>query len=73
MRNDTLTALLLDPFLTFGEAAKEVGAMTPDAPSPRPDSLKPPAVSGSPRVDRRTVRVQPRGVPVIHHLPATAG
>lgn len=26
MRTDILTALLLDPFLTFGEAAKQCGA-----------------------------------------------
>jgi len=39
MRTDTLTALLLDPFLTFEEAVRQCGTTAPtraDRPSARP-------------------------------------
>ena len=70
MQNAILTALLLDPFLTFAEAEKEFGAMPAASPKRAADSLKPQAPVSPARSARRPVPTRPRGVPVVHHLPA---
>jgi hypothetical protein len=76
MRTDTLTALLLDPFLTFTEAEKEYGA-TPAAPRLAPQagsSVLTGSVTGTaPRSPRSPARAGDRGVRPVHPRPATAG
>jgi hypothetical protein len=73
VQNDTLLALLLDPFLTFGEVVKEVQAIPVSTRGPRPDS-KSAAVPRQPsQASRRPVRTGVRSGPVVHHFPATGG
>lgn len=73
MQNDTLLALLLDPFLTFEEAAKEFRTATESARGPRPAHPKPTAPSRPSGASRRPARNTGSGVPVVHHPPANAG
>lgn len=73
MQNDTLLALLLDPFLTFEEAAKEFGAISSPTRAPTPAHPKLTAPSRLPGAIRRPARTKGSGDPLVHHPPATAG
>jgi hypothetical protein len=73
MRIDTLTALLLDPFLTFEEAVKQFGAMSEATRGGRATADGTTAPRHLPGVARRPARIGVSGVPVVHHPPATAG
>lgn len=73
MQNDPLTALLLDPFLTYEEAVKQVQATPAPALGPGSTSTRTAAPSRIPGAFRRSARLKVPGVPVIHHPPATAG
>ena len=73
MQNDTLLALMLDPFLTYEEVVKQFGAI--DSPVSRAIPARP-RVTVQPRhpgTVRRPTRIKVSGDPVIHHPPATAG
>jgi hypothetical protein len=73
VQNDTLLALLMDPFLTFEEAAKEFGAISPLTRIPSPALPKATAPNRLPGAGRRPARSQVSGDPVLHHPPSTAG
>ncbi len=73
MQNDPLTALLLDPFLTYEEAVKQARATPAVSGLPRLVSPKAAAPSHLPGAVRRPARIKVPGVPAIHHPPATAG
>jgi hypothetical protein len=73
VQNDTLLALLLDPFLTFEEAAKEFGAIPSPTRAPRPAHPKATAPSRLLGAVRRPARNKVSGGTVVHHPPATAG
>jgi hypothetical protein len=73
VQNDALTALLLDPFITYVEAVKQAQAMPAPPRGPVSTSTRPAAPNRPSGTDRRPARVGTPSVPVIHHPPATAG
>lgn len=73
MQNETLLALMLDPFLTFDEIVKQVEATPTPAGKPRPTPSRPAAPSRPSKASRRPIRIGVPSVPVIHHPPATVG
>lgn len=70
MQNDTLTALLLDPFITFEEAVRQANATPPVTPRPQ---ATPATMNRPPQVFRPSPRTCVRSSPVVHHLPVVAG
>jgi hypothetical protein len=73
VQNDTLLALMLDPFLTFDEVMKEVGAIDSPAVGASPARPRVTVQPRHPRAVRRPAGIKGSGGPVIHHPPATAG
>jgi hypothetical protein len=69
VQNDTLTALLLDPFITFDEAMKQALA----TPAVTPKGVTRPSAGLARRVCRHPARVSVRTEAVVHHPPVAAG
>jgi hypothetical protein len=73
MPTDAMTALLLDPFLTYEEAVKQVRATPAVSRVTGPTPAHAAAPNRPTGASRRPARVGLTSVPVLHHPPATAG